>query len=112
VTPRTPVEQKTIDKKIEASVCRFESSLKGNSSPRPSFLMLFVFRIVRSMYRATPDESLKDVRYYRENGWFKSGYFYPVHLGVWRTVVGVLADLLGKRLALKRKNDLASAAVE
>ena len=112
VTPRTPQEQKAIDKKITASVHRFAISLKSDSSPKPSYLMVFIFRIVRSMYRATPDDSLKDVRYYRENGWFTSDYFYPVRLGIGRGIAGALADFLGKRFALKRKHDLSLTALE
>jgi multimeric flavodoxin WrbA len=106
VSPRTASEQRKIDRQVEAGVQRFVQALNGNESPKPSISSVAIFRLVRSLYRTTPDDSLKDVHYYRDNGWFESGYFYPIRLGVVRTLTGVLIDRLGKGLALKRKREL------
>jgi multimeric flavodoxin WrbA len=106
VSPRTASEQQKINRQVEAGVQRFVQALNGNDSPKPSVSSVAIFRLVRSMYRTTPNDSLKDVHYYRNNGWFESGYFYPVRLGVVRTFIGALADRLGKGLALKRKREL------
>lgn len=107
VTPSTPAERAVVSAAIARAARRLARSLSATDSPRPPLGSLFVFRLVRSMYRAAPDDRLKDVRYWRDRGWFTSGYFYPVKLGLLRAAVGALADSLGRSLALKRKRELA-----
>lgn len=112
VTPRTAAEQRTIDLKTEAAVRRFALALGAKGNPRPAYMQVFAFRMVRSMYRTTPDEALKDVRYFRDNGWFSSGYYYPVWLGFTRSVAGWLMDRLGENFARKRKRALSATSTD
>jgi multimeric flavodoxin WrbA len=110
--PRTAADQRTADRMIEAGANRFVRALKGPDSPRPPLVMVAIFRLVRSMYRAVPDDSLKDVHYFRNNGWFTAGYYYPVRLGPVKSCVGVLVDGMGKSMALKRKQGLIGIGPE
>lgn len=40
----------------------------------------------------------RDYRHYKEKGWFESGYYYHVSLGLIKNTVGSLFDFLGKRM--------------
>lgn len=106
VSPRTKNEQSLIDRKVANAVKRFSDALRAKSPAQPSIVQLAAFRMVRSMYRTTPDDTLKDVHYFRDNGWFKSDYYYSVKLNPIAKLFGILIDLLGKNLALKRQKDL------
>jgi multimeric flavodoxin WrbA len=110
VSPRTAADQALIDRKTGQAAHRFARALGGELSPHPSIVQVLAFRMVRAMYRATPDDSLKDVRYYRDNGWFTAPYFYPVRLGAIRTILGGLVEKYGASFARKRKAALLKAS--
>jgi hypothetical protein len=104
--PRTPREQAGIDRAIARSAQRFARALMRGRRTVPPLTQFLVFRLVRSAYRAAPDESMKDVRYFRENGWFLSPYYYPVRWSALRWALGGLMDGLGARMAISRRKQL------
>jgi multimeric flavodoxin WrbA len=110
VTPRTAAEQTRIDRAIRDTAGRFARALQNTTAAHPTLMQVSAFRMIRSMYRTTPDDSLKDVRYYRGNGWFTSGYFYPVRLSFFQSILGWLIDRYGARFARDRKRALGLTA--
>ena len=51
------------------------------------------------LYVRFGDETYRDYHYYKDRGWFESGYYYQAPLGPVKTLIGGLFDLLGKRMA-------------
>lgn len=48
------------------------------------------------------DEALEpDKKYYENNGWFTSDYYYPVHIGIFIRLIGVFVDFMIKKMAKK-----------
>ena len=58
------------------------------------------------MYIYDLNKERRDYRYFKENGWFESDYYYKVRLGIVKKIFGKIIDNLGKRLRLKRNRDL------
>ena len=69
VSPRPPSEQRAIDQAAAAVAERFAKSLCRPKDQTPPLKWFAMFRFVRSMYRAVPDEKSRDYRYFRDNGW-------------------------------------------
>jgi hypothetical protein len=38
------------------------------------------------------DETQKDFTYYKKNGWFESGYYYPAQLNLFKKLAGQVFD--------------------
>lgn len=100
--PMTEREAEKIDGLLTKQSARFHRSLIGAANPAPRLMMLAGFRIGRARMRVNLDESSLDYRYYAENGWFDSGYYYPTRLGPLKKLVGHLFDVLGTRMAKSR----------
>lgn len=60
--------------------------------------MLIVFRIGRTSVRQAHDEGSRDFRYYTEQGWLESDYYYPTRLGPLKKVAGMLIDSMAPAL--------------
>ncbi len=103
---RTLKEQALVDREIKQTAVRFSRALSEPSFPKPSFAWLAVFRMIRSMYRDDPNESSRDYRYFRDNGWFCSDYYYPVRLNPVKRCFGRLIDTLGGMMAKRRRAKL------
>lgn len=58
---------------------------------------MLLFSTGRQRRRVCCDLKLYDYEYYKEKGWFESGYYYDVHLGPMQRVVGRFSDLLGRK---------------
>ena len=54
--------------------------------------MLIGFRMGRTTIIEGLDDRSKDYRYYKEQGWFESDYYYPTRLGLLKKVAGKLFD--------------------
>ena len=100
--PMTEREAQKIDKTLKKLSKRFHRSLAEPGSPAPNLMMLAGFRMGRASMRANLDSSSLDYRYYEENGWFQSEYYYPTKLGPLKKLIGALFDLLGRTMAKKR----------
>lgn len=101
--PMTEHESRKIDESLAKQSSRFHRSLIGPENPAPRLMMLMGFRMGRASMRANLDESSLDYRYYKENGWFESDYYYPTRLGPLKKLVGGLFDIVGTRMAASRK---------
>ena len=86
-------QKEQINTELKNKAQKFSKVLTTKKSPNPSFKRLFMFRLVRTFHENNPSkEFIKDYRYYKEQGWFGSQYYYPVNLGLLKKIVGVLAD--------------------
>jgi multimeric flavodoxin WrbA len=100
--PMTLSEQQKMDQVLAAQAQRYNASLQAPGHPVPSWLMLIGFRMGRTSVRLELDESSRDYRYYREQGWFESDYFYPTRLGPAKKVAGKLFDAMQARMTKAR----------
>ncbi|HAF62821.1 MAG TPA: NADPH-dependent FMN reductase [Anaerolineaceae bacterium] len=96
--PRTEKAQKKISNQISKAATRFAKALNRDQLTNPSFYRLMMFRFQRTGMKGLQDDHYKDYRYFKEQGWFESDYFYPVSLSVFKKVAGSLFDRLGRRL--------------
>jgi multimeric flavodoxin WrbA len=92
--PRTEVAQRKIDKALAALSKRFYAKLAQPAYPVPSWFMLIAFRMARTTMHQLLDERSRDYRYFAEQGWFASDYYYPVRLDPLKAAVGKLSDRL------------------
>lgn len=97
--PLTEKGRKKIDKIIDRQSRMFHSKLIKSGYPAPSLLMLMAFRAGRSSMKSMLNESDKDYRHYKENGWFAADYYYPVKLSPLKKLAGKYFDMLGTRMA-------------
>jgi hypothetical protein len=49
-------------------------------------------------YLESADLKLYDYKYYQEQGWFKSDYYYDIHLNLIQKALGRFSDYLGRQL--------------
>jgi multimeric flavodoxin WrbA len=99
--PKTALEQKKITQQVKKASARFHKNLMRTTPPTPSFFKLMMFRMVRTNLRKL-DEKFRDYRYFKENGWFESDYYYDVSLGFIKKPVGRFFDFLGERMAKQK----------
>jgi multimeric flavodoxin WrbA len=90
--PKTEKDQQKIDLALAKLSQRFYARLEQPAHPVPSLLLLAMFRMSRSSMKAMLDERSRDYRYYDEQGWFESDYFYPTRLGALKRVAGKFFD--------------------
>jgi len=77
---------------------RFHRQLMRPAYPAPSLFQLMVFRMGRTSIRQMLSEPNRDFTYYRDRGWFESGYFYPARLGAIKKAAGAAFDWLAGRI--------------
>jgi multimeric flavodoxin WrbA len=92
--PRTEKDQRKIDRSLAELSRRYYARLARPAYPQPTLFTLMMFRMGRTSIRQMLDESARDYRYYAEQGWFESDYFYPTRLGALMKVAGRLFDRL------------------
>ena len=100
--PMTEKGRKKIDKIIDKQSKKFYSTLMRKEYPIPSFLELMIFRMGRTSRKLMLDESWKDYTYFREKGWFKSDYYYPVKLNLLKKLFGKLFDVITIQMTKSR----------
>jgi len=100
--PMTEKEARKIDKILSKNSRRFHRRLVRPGNPAPSLMMLAGFRMGRASMRANLDSSSLDYRYYEEQGWFQSDYYYPTKLGPFKKLLGAFFDFIGTQMAKKR----------
>jgi multimeric flavodoxin WrbA len=96
--PRTEKAQRKIERAFARQAQEFYAGLVKPAYPAPSWPMLTVFRIARSSIRQADDEGHRDYRYYTEQGWFESDYYYPTRLGLLKKAAGKLIDSMAPTL--------------
>ncbi len=100
--PMTEKEQKKIDRIIEKQSKKFYSTLIKKEYPIPTFFQLMIFRMARTSMNLLLNESWKDYRYYTQNGWFESDYFYPTQLNPCKKLAGKIFDFWFNRIYGKK----------
>lgn len=84
-------EQQKIDVKVQKAARSFYNSLTEPGDPVPSFKDVLIFRSVRSAHSQAAGFEL-DHKYYKEQGWFTSDYYYQTKLGLLKQLIGAWAD--------------------
>lgn len=100
--PRTEFERKKMMKEIKKASARFYKQLIHSTPKAPSFFRIMLFRFTRSIMMVSLDEKYRDYRYFKENGWFESDYYYNTSLGLIKKLAGCFFDFLGKIMAKHR----------
>jgi multimeric flavodoxin WrbA len=100
--PITEKQQRKIDEALVAQSRRFYSRLAKPAHPSPTLFKLMLFRGARTSIKRMLDDSARDYRYYRDNGWFESGYYYATRLNPVKRLAGVLFDLAFARMTKAR----------
>ncbi|MHB0875868.1 MAG: flavodoxin family protein [Anaerolineae bacterium] len=96
--PMTEKAQQKADKALVSQSRRFHEQLAKPAYPSPTLFWLMAFRMGRTRIQQMLDDRSLDYRYYRDNGWFKSDYYYPTHLNPLKKVAGSLFDLVSARM--------------
>jgi len=100
VTALEPMMEKDRRKMVQAMAKqsrRFHRQLFRPTHPEPSIFQLMAFRISRTSMKLTLGDDNRDYAYYRDHGWFDSGYYYPVKLGSFKRIVGTVFDFVAAR---------------
>lgn len=99
ITPE-PIPEKQL-KKLKANIRNlsegFSKRLNKEKSVKPLLPGIIIFRMTRSGLQSS-DIKLYDYEYYKEKGWFKSDYYYDIHLNLIQKAIGRFSDFLGRKL--------------
>lgn len=68
----------------------------------PTLFQVMIFRMGRTSMRLELDDTYIDYRYYTDQGWFESDYYYPTRLGMLKKGIGNLADSLSVAMTRAR----------
>jgi multimeric flavodoxin WrbA len=96
--PMTEKERRKRDKVLARQGKRFHGELWKTADDVPTLFELIIFRMARTSIRLAPDDSPRDYTYYSEHGWFESDYYYPTHLGLFKSLAGKLLDTIFARV--------------
>ena len=83
---------------------RFHDLLTSPPFPEPTLIQLFGFRTARTSFRLELAEDRPDHVYWRDHGWFDSGYYYPTRLGPLKRAAGAAFDRLAARSSRAREH--------
>jgi hypothetical protein len=100
--PMTEKELKKTQKVIGRLSKKFYNALIRKEYRIPSLFELMIFRMARTSLKLVLNESWKDYNFYRNEGWFKSDYYYSVHLNPFKKLAGMFFDLLFNRIYRKK----------
>ncbi|NHI92326.1 MAG: flavodoxin family protein [Candidatus Lokiarchaeota archaeon] len=101
---RITIEQKKeISKKIRAAVNHFQAIERKTGFPHPTWKDFMMFRVRRSVMnsKSYEDKFPCDVEYFREKNWFKTHYYYDIHINPLMKIMGKFFDSLGRRIGAK-----------
>jgi multimeric flavodoxin WrbA len=96
--PVTDKQQRRNDAALAAQGGRFSRRLAKPAYPSPTLLKLMIFRMSRTSMSLMLDDSYRDYTYYRDHGWFESGYYYPTRLNPVKRLAGRLFDWTSARM--------------
>jgi len=101
--PMGETERAKMDKSLAKLARRFYDTLAGPAYPWPGWFYFMAFHAGRTKMRLELDERSFDFRYYRDQGWFESDYYYPVSVGPARKLAGRLIDSFQASRTKKRQ---------
>jgi multimeric flavodoxin WrbA len=93
--PMTEKAVQQMDEALAEQSRRFRAQLLRPAYPAPSLFRLAMFRMSRTGIKLNAPQDKRDWAYYRDQGWFESGYYYPAHLGPLKRAAGALFDWAG-----------------
>ncbi|MBN2275705.1 MAG: flavodoxin family protein [Bacteroidales bacterium] len=96
--PMTEKDQRIFDSIIDKQSKKFYKTLIRKEYRVPSFFELMMFRMARTSMSLMLDETYRDYTYFKEKGWFESGFYYPVRLNLLKKVAGRFFDFLFTRI--------------
>ena len=96
--PMTDKDRQKMDAALTKQSRRFHERLMQPAYGAPSLFQLMVFRMGRTSIRQMLAEPNRDFTYYREHGWFESGYYYPARLGAIKKTAGAAFDWMAGRM--------------
>ena len=82
---------------------RFHTQLFAPAYPVPSFFQIMAFRMSRTSMKLTLGGENRDYIYYRDHGWFDSGYYYKTGLGPLKKAIGATFDWMAARMFKHRE---------
>jgi multimeric flavodoxin WrbA len=88
--PRTGQQQARIERDLARHSRRFNAWLVKPSFSAPSLFQLIFFRFGRTLVRTQANPRSVDYKYFVDNGWFESDYYYPTNLGALKKALGTL----------------------
>jgi multimeric flavodoxin WrbA len=93
-------EKERVDRELDRLAAKLREELAEKKTYSPSLFRIFMFRLTRTSYKLSQDES-KDRQHFQKMGWFESDYFYPVKLNPLQKLVGTMADFFAGRMMKK-----------
>lgn len=101
--PMLDAERWNMEQALSRQAGRFHERLMGPPFPEPTMLQIFGFRMARTSMRLELAEDRPDHVYYRDRGWFHSGYYYPARLGPLKRAAGAAFDRMAARSSRARE---------
>lgn len=95
--PMSEKQQNSLNVKTKKLSKRFYKQMVIHKKSVPSLFRLMTFRMTRSGLQACSDKYY-DYYYYRDKGWFNTGYYYETTLSPVKKLFGYLFDMLGYRM--------------
>lgn len=89
--PKTAKQQQKIDRQLAKHSQRFYRLLMQPAYPMPTMFQLVGFRMSRTIIRRLNPDSI-DHKYFGDNGFYESDYYYPVRLGLLKSLAGKIFD--------------------
>jgi multimeric flavodoxin WrbA len=96
--PMAEKDRRKMDVALAKQSKRFHERLLRPAYPAPSIFQLMAFRMSRTSMKQTLGGDNRDYTYYREHGWFDSGYYYTTKLGPLKKAVGAAFDWIAARM--------------
>jgi len=96
--PMSERDRSRMNESIAKQSRRFHEQLLRPAYPVPSIAQLMLFRMARTSIKLMLSADNRDYTYYRDHGWFESGYYFPVRLGPLRKSIGAAGDWLAVRM--------------
>ena len=101
--PMLDEERRRMEETLAVQSRRFHEQLARPPLPEPTLLQLFGFRMARTSIKLELSDDRRDHVYYRDHGWFESGYYYPTKLGPLKRAAGAAFDRLAARSSKPRE---------
>lgn len=86
---------------LEKGVSRFLKEMNDDRPKKPSLFQVMIFRSTRSSMKYFKEALEPDKKYYENNGWITSDYYYPVSIGFINRLFGASIDTMIKKMAKK-----------
>lgn len=99
--PMTGSQRQKLIRKAKKAAARFHQELL-RPAPKPSLLRLMIFRVGRTSVKYA-DQDFRDYQYYKEKGWLEAPYYYEVKLGSFKSLAGLLFDVLARWVTIREK---------